>query len=175
MKDVPLPIAFSLALFAALFSSVFFPSVRLLCFAPFLCICYSQKRLLTCLWLSFFSGIVIDLLSTQSLFGLHALIYCITTLLLYRQKRHFFDDKSWALSAFTALFSLVCSSFELILHAAAKNTPPLTFMAIINNTLITSFLDALYAAVWFSLTMQTYRYVKGAILLKLRRRQSEEE
>ena len=175
MKHLPLPAAFCLALFAALFSTSFFPNVRLIAFAPFLCIAYTQKHFIPCLWLSFICGISIDLLSYQSMFGLHALSYCLTTVLLYRQKRHFFDDKSWALAVFTALFTCINSSLELLFISAFAKQMPISFLAIVNNTLVTSFLDALYAIMWFSYTVKIYKYIRKLAVNKTFRKTNGEE
>src|ERR1700722_1061302 len=115
MRQVPLVFPFLLALLFAVCGTVFLPRVHLLAFSPFLGLLYNKCSFIKALWISSLCGLVIDLLSSEFRFGIHALNCCLTTLLLYKQKRHFVEDRSLALSLFTVLISIVSTILQLFL------------------------------------------------------------
>ena len=76
-----------------------------------------RTSLLTSLWLAFLSGLIIDLLSAELRFGTYALNYSLATLILYNQKRHFFEDKPLSpLPLFTLFF------FSLSRHSSSSSS-----------------------------------------------------
>jgi rod shape-determining protein MreD len=147
--------AFFLALFIALFQTAFFPNLRLIAFAPFLALLFMRVSLLRALWLGLACGVIMDLLSSQMRFGLYSVNYCLTTLLLYHQRRHFFDDKPLALSLFTVLVAAVSTFIELILRHL-----PLSGKVIFTNVIAMSFLDGAYAFAWFTCPTKLYYLIK---------------
>src|SRR6185503_489210 len=96
---------FFLAFTVALVGTVFFPSIRLFAFAPFLALVFMRLDFVKALWTSAATGLIVDLLSSQMRFGAYSCCYALTAFLVYHQKRHFFSDKPLALSLFTALIS----------------------------------------------------------------------
>lgn len=89
--------------------------MRILFFAPFLVIAYYNQTLRSCLWLSLLCGFLIDLLSSQHRLGLFALNYCLTTLFLYQQKKHFFQDNPTTFPLMTFFFSVLSTSIHIAL------------------------------------------------------------
>lgn len=160
MKKTPLIIPFCLALFAALFATVFFPHSRILSFAPFLAIVYMRKNFATSLWIAALCGLILDLLSSQLRFGLYSLNFCLTTLLVYHQKRHFFDDKPLALSLFTALISCISSAVLLFLVCIFDKTFPFNWTLIVSDLIGMSIIDAIYAFFWFTCLIKLYYQVR---------------
>jgi rod shape-determining protein MreD len=160
MKQVPLTIPFFLALFTALFGSVFFPFTRLFAFAPFLAIVFTRTSFAFSLWAACLCGLIIDLLSSQARFGLYSLTYCLTTIFAFSQKRHFFDDKPLALALFTALISCISSFLELFLLYILNKKLPITSKFIITDIFAMSILDALYAFIWFTCSIKLINHIQ---------------
>ncbi len=156
MKNVPLWFPFFLALFFAAFGTVFFPQFRLIAFAPFLAILYSRTSFLSSLWLAALSGLCIDLFCSQSRFGLYALNYTMTTFILYKHKRHFFEDKPIALSCFTALISCLSTLVQLCLSSVFDQEIPFTWKLAASDLLVMPCIDALFAYVCFFSSMKLY-------------------
>jgi rod shape-determining protein MreD len=142
------------------FGTAFFPNIRLHSFAPFFALAYNRKSLMTSLWIAALCGIAVDLLCSQLKFGLYSLNYCLTTLLSYRQKKHFFEDKPLALSLFTALISGISTLIQLLLTYAFDQGLPFTWKLALTDLIGMPCIDALYAFVWFSCPMQAYVFVK---------------
>src|ERR1700722_15018287 len=157
-KQIYLP--FILSLTVALFGSAIFPSIRLFAFAPFLALVFMRFSLLNALWFALAIGFLVDLLSTEMRFGAFSLIYCLTTVLTYHQKRHFFDDKPLALSLYTGLISIVASSLELLFLYALDAHMPLNWLVVSVDVFGMSVLDALYAFICFTCPIKIYQYLQ---------------
>jgi rod shape-determining protein MreD len=166
LKLVP---AFFLALFVALFQTAFFPKLRLMAFAPFLALVFMRVGFVRALWLGLACGVAMDLLSSQMRFGLYALNYCLTTLVLYHQKRHFFDDKSLALSLFTVLVASVSTLIEILFRHL-----PFNGKLIFTDVIAMSFLDGAYAFLWFTCPTKLYYLIKQIKWRKLIFKDKEE-
>lgn len=151
---------FLLALSVALLGTVFFPSVRLFAFAPFLAFLFIRVDFLSALWVSALTGLVVDLMTSQMRFGSYSVCYCLTTLFTYHQKRHFFADKPLALSLFTALISAVSTSLEFLLQNAPDSKLPFNFRLLLTDVIGMSLLDAVYAFLCFTCPMKIYHYLK---------------
>lgn len=160
MRQVPLYFPFALALFFALFGLVFLPHVHLLVFSPFLGLLYNRCQFVGALWIASLCGLVIDLLSSEFRFGIHALNYGLTTLLLYKQKRHFVEDKPLALSLFTILISLVSTLWQLLLISIFDRALPLSGKLLFTDLVLMPLADALYAFLWFSCPMLLFLHIK---------------
>lgn len=104
--------ALFITLIAVLMGPTLFPSLRILFFAPFLVIIVYQISFLKCLWVSFFCGLLIDILSSNSHLGLYAGNYVLTTALIYHQRRNFFSDSISTLPLMTLFFSVVSTLLE---------------------------------------------------------------
>ena len=164
MRRIPLWFPFSLAAVMAIFGTVFFPNIRILAFAPFFALVYNRKSFVTSMWIATLCGILIDLLCSQLKFGLYALNYCLTTFLIHRQKKHFFEDKPTALSLFTMLVSCTSTLLQLLLTYAFDKGLPFTWKLALTDLVGMPLVDALYAYLWFFCPMQCYAFVqKGGI------------
>lgn len=150
MKNISLLLAFGLALVAALFGTLFFPALRLFAFAPFIAIVIMRSSLLTSLWLSLLCGLIVDLTSAGMRFGTLSLCTALTTFVVYKQKRHFFEDKTYSLALFTALFSFVMTLFSLLSLYAFDKPLQLSWRFLMSDLIGMPLLDALYAFLWFT-------------------------
>ena len=154
---------FILALSVALLGTVFFPSVRLIAFAPFLALLFMRADFLSALWIAALAGLFIDLFTSQMRFGSYSFCYCLTALFTYHQRRHFFADKPLALSLYTALISCVSTLLELVMQSAGSGKLSFTMRLIATDVIGMSLVDAVYAFVCFTCPMKIYNYLKNRL------------
>ncbi len=160
MRQIPLLFPFSLACFFAIFGTALIPEIRLLAFSPFLALLYNRLNFQRSLWMASLCGLIVDLFSSEFRLGVHALNYCLTTFFLYKQKRHFFEDKPLALSLFTLLISVVSTILQLLLISIFDRALPLSGKLLITDLALMPLLDAAYAFCWFSCPMMLYLHIK---------------
>ncbi len=144
-----LSLALVVSLFFALATPVIFPHWRLLFFAPFLVIFYYQKSYFMSLWASFFCGVFIDIFSGDTRIGLHGLGYCLTTFLLYGQRRHFFSDNLSTLPLMTLFFSVISTVIELVLMNVIEHPVGVSWQWVLTDLVYMPFFDALYSFIFF--------------------------
>jgi len=157
---IPLFFPFAAALFMALFRTAFLPHVHLMAFAPFLAIVYQRKRFNQAIWIAFGSGIIMDLITSQSRLGLFTINFLLTTFCLYRQKRHFFEDHLFTLSLFTFFISALSTFIQFILLSMFDHPPKCSIRFICTEFMLMPLFDALYAWIWFIGPMKLYQYIK---------------
>jgi rod shape-determining protein MreD len=161
LKNVSLWFPFSLAVFFVLYGSIIIPDVKLFAFAPFFALLFQRTSYVKSLWLSTFCGIIMDIFSSQQRFGVYGICYALCCIVCYHQKRHFFEEKSIAISFFSALISSIGSLIFLIFTYLFDKQFSITLDLLISETLFTPVLDALYAFIWFTLPIQLYKYVRS--------------
>lgn len=147
-------IAFWLALCATLVGPIFFPRVHLFYFVPYLVICLYRHSRIALLWRACFCGVIIDLLSSGSLFGLTSINYCCVAFLLYGQTRNFFEDKLSTLPLMTFLFSILSTGFLAIGALFLQRGYPLSWTWVATDLIGMPGADALYALLVFSLPFE---------------------
>jgi hypothetical protein len=86
-------------------------------------------------------------------------VHVLGTFFLFRRKRHFFEDKPFALSFYSALLSLFFSS-NILLLAFWSGQIPLTPSLVISELAFMPLLDALYAFLWFTCPLSLIVYLK---------------
>jgi rod shape-determining protein MreD len=158
LKQIAIP--FFIALSVALFGTVFFPSIHLFAFAPFLALTFMRTTFLTSLWIAASSGLIMDLLTSQMRFGIHSLCYSLLVLLIYHQKRHFFADKPLALSLYTLVISIAATVLEFIFLSSFDARLPFTWKLVFTDFIAMSLLDAVYAFLCFTCPMKIHQYFK---------------
>jgi rod shape-determining protein MreD len=160
MRKVPLYFPFLLALSFALFGNIFFPYLRLSAFAPFLAILYNRAPISKTLWIAFSCGLIIDLISSYSRLGIYGLNFVIITILLYPQRKHFFEDKEVALSLFSAIIAALSILLQIFLVQVFDKGLPLSWKTFFSDVIFMSILDGLYAFLWFTSPMKLYIYIQ---------------
>lgn len=145
MRQVPLLFPFALSCFFALFGTALFPQAKLIAFSPFLALVFNRSSFKASLWIASLCGLIVDLLSSEFHLGIHALNYCLTALILFHQKKHFFEDKPLALSLFTLLISAVSSLLQLLLISLFDRALPFSGKLIVADLFIMPLFDAVYA------------------------------
>jgi hypothetical protein len=154
---VELAIPFLLALFAALFGTALLPTLHFFAFAPFLAIVYQKRSLAYSLWVATGCGLIVGLLTSEA--KLSIINFVLITLILHRQKRHFFEDHLGTLPIFTFFISSIFTFLQFILLAIADRNPPFSWQLFFTDILIMPLFDALYAVVWFIGPMKGYQYI----------------
>src|SRR5579871_3135483 len=160
MRQVPLVLPFFLALFFAVSGNVFLPWLHLFAFSPFLALLYYKTNFVKSLWIASLCGLAMDLLSSEFRFGLHSLNYCLITLLLYQQKKHFVEDRSLALILFTFIISIVSTLVQFFLISIFGRALPFSAKLLITDLVIMPLADAVYAFIWFTCPMKLYIHIK---------------
>ncbi len=130
---------------------VLFPSLRLIFFAPFLIILYYNKSYTTCLWAALACGLVMDILSSTMRLGLYGIDYCLTTWLLYSQRRHFFADNLSTLPIMTFFFSVLSTLIQLFLTNIFEQGISISWNWAATDLIYMPAIDAFYAFIVFIL------------------------
>lgn len=144
-----LSLLFFVTLSLTLFMPVLAPGLNLIYFAPFLIVSYYQKKLLTCLWYALGCGLVLDLLSAEVRIGFFALSFCLTTVVLYRQKQYFFADNASTLPIMTFFFSFLATVVHAVLANVLAKTTFFSMEWVATDLLLMPAADALYALAIF--------------------------
>ncbi len=155
MRQISLPLVFWICLTLVLFVPIFVPYARLTYFATFLVISYYQRDFNRSMWLSFGCGVVMDLLTPLPRFGLYALNYCMTTLLLYSKKRHFFEDSLTTLPFMVFFFSIISTLVQVCLLTIFGEGLPLSWGWVLTDLVFFSLIDAAYT-IPFVLLLRRY-------------------
>lgn len=144
-------IYFATGLAFTLFMPVLFPALKLFYMIPFLIRSYYLKPLSTALWLSLWTGVLLDLFSAGTRFGLHSTVYVFTTYFLYSLKKNFFEDSFTTLPVMCFLFSVVSTLFNLLLLSLLDTpvVPSLSFL--FTDLLLMPMGDMIFALLVFSL------------------------
>ena len=171
LKKISLWIYFIVAFFFLLLGTALFPHFRVWPFAPFLAILFYRVSFSKALWLSFLCGLAMDLFSSQFKFGLLTLTHTAIALLLFGQKKHFFEEKATAVSLYSVLISGFLSLFLLIFSSLSEKQIAISLPILFSNLIIMPFLDGLYTFICFSLPTSLYFTFKRYIL----HRQLEQE
>lgn len=143
--------SFFVSFLLLLFLPIFFPSIRLTYFAPYLVIVCYRHSLLVSLWHALLCGVVFDTISSTYFFGMTSLQYCLTLTILYGQTRHFFEDKISTLPLMSALFAFISTLFQGALFNFFGQGELFSWKWLGTDLLIMPFLDACYAYLVFSL------------------------
>lgn len=142
--------AFIVCLLIALTVPLLFPALRLTFFAPFLIICCYRKTLTKCLWLALLCGVIIDLLSSYTRFGLFSLDYCVSLLILYPQRRNFFADSVSTLPIMTFFFAIISTLIMALLLYSIESINIFSWGWAFTDLLIMPFIDGIYAFLVFT-------------------------
>lgn len=146
--------------FLALFATLFFPFLNLSTFAPFLAMLYPRASFIKSTWIAFLCGTILDLLTAYSHLGIYGLNFVLTTAILYKQKKHFFEEKSIALSLFTFLIAATSTLLQLLLLNIFEQGVGVSWQIVLVDVLLLSILDGLYAFLWFTSPLRLYTHMR---------------
>ncbi len=144
-------LAFFTALASLLLLPIYLPWAKLTFFAPFLVIAYYKTNFPKSFLLAFGCGTFLDFISNNQHFGIYALNYCLTTVLLYSQKRHFFRDKPLTIPIMTLIFAFLSTCIQIPLLYSFEKGFLLSWQWVGTDLLLMPVCDALYAYLLFTL------------------------
>jgi rod shape-determining protein MreD len=142
-------LSFLICLLFTLFTPIVAPTLRLNFFAPFLIICLYRFTLPKCLAMALLSGLILDILATDTRIGLNALGFCLTLAILYPQKRNFFADSLSTLPLMTFFFGVISSFIMATLMYSIEMQSIISLPWIFIDGLLMPFFDACYALLIF--------------------------
>ena len=148
----------------AILAPVFFPTFRLYYFVPFIVTTFYQKSLNKCLWLSLFCGTIVDVFFSGDLFGMHAFVYVITTLILFNRKQTFFSDSITTLPIMTFFYSIIVTLCKTIIFAGISESFFFNLKWFFSDLIFMPMFDGIYAFSFFILPFICFgkKRLKGA-------------
>lgn len=127
----------------------YFPSLPLIYFAPYLCsLLHAETTLERLISISFCLGLCLDLLSSHYLFGSYALIYTLTTALVFRSQNLFFDSKPLSFSLEVAFFALIFTLMSTAINFFQHPRFPLSFISLTILIVETLLIHFTYGYIW---------------------------
>jgi rod shape-determining protein MreD len=157
MKIKKTTISFMISAVAILVGPLLLPKIHLFYFAPFMVICLYHYTRIELLWRSLLCGVIVDLLSSGSFFGMTSVNYCIVSGLLYGQTRNFFEDKLSTFPLMTFFFSFFSTLLSVFFSFFTGFEHPLSLLWIATDLIGMSVVDALFALFAFSLPFELTR------------------
>jgi rod shape-determining protein MreD len=146
-------LSFALSLLAFLLFPIYFPSLRLNFFAPFIILVCYRMDFAKSLLIAFAIGSLKDLYCIETRMGLYAFIYCLTTYFLWNRRQTFFEDQPITLPLMTLFFSIIAFIIEWLLHPLLGRNVPFTLPLLITDLLFFPLLDAIYAWLFFDICL----------------------
>lgn len=143
--------AYTIAL--ALIFPLFFPFLHLVIFAPFIILMFYRYPLTDALWWSLLSGTIVDLFSSETRLGHYALIYCLSTLFLYRYRFYFFEDRLSTLPLMTISFSCLSMVIQVLIFLVTSRTFSLSWEWLFNDLVLIPLQTAGYAIFAYTLPL----------------------
>ena len=150
--------AYALSAAALWLQTIYYPTLPILPFAPFIALSlmlrpFSRAILLACL-----AGIGIDLLSSDPL-GLHGLSYTLSAAALYRLRNLFSADQPMQLSFYTAIVSLIVTMLQIGLLFLFDRRVPFCGKWWLTDWAVLPVADAIYALAWFAGPLALFSYI----------------
>lgn len=142
---------FCFATFLVFFGDALYPGIKLAFYAPLIVICFYRLPFILCLWVSLACGLLIDLLASTQMFGVHALNYCLSTALIYGRRQNFYNDSISTIPVLTALFSVSSTLLQLIFLFSMDKSFTLTWKWVATDIILMTLLDSAYAFSCFTL------------------------
>jgi len=99
---------------------------------------------------------MMDLLSSDARFGLYALNFFCTTLIIFRVRSHFFETNPLSLSLFSSLIAALSTALHILILIAFGAHLKLTLISLFADLFLMPLVDGLYAFFWFTLPLFLY-------------------
>jgi hypothetical protein len=129
-------------------------------FAPFLIISFYHRSLIHSLYYSLAAAIFINLLGNNEQMGATVISYSLASLIVYRQKQFFFDDKVWTLPVMVSLFSLLHTIFSGALLPLFETIAFPSASSLVYQAIRTMAYDLFFTSLCFSLPPRIISSIK---------------
>ena len=160
--------SFAISTLCSIFLSALFPHIKPIFYAPLLVISFFNTSFITSLWLSFFGGLIVDLLSSTHM-GMHALIYALCVAIFYRQKKYF-KNTLINIVLFTILISFAYTLINSLLLFVFDKGINISFIWFITDFIGLPLLDGIYAILLFALPLKVNELLKNKKLFAVLKR-----
>ena len=152
-------VLFFACLTGELLAPYFLPIVRILGFLPFLLFALSRLSLPKVLWCSTLAGLTIDLYSFGPPLGFFALNYSLSSMILFRYKKFFSEEKLFSFVLYGILFSFTSTFIHFLLYAIIDTHLKLSLLSLATDLICMPVIDGLYTLVWALLPILLYKYL----------------
>lgn len=163
---------FCLSFLGMLASLEVVPTIRLLGFLPFLLFSLTRLSLPAALLCSATAGLTLDLYTFGSPLGFFALNYSLTSLILFRYKKFFSEEKLFPFALYGVAFSFTSTLIHFFLYAIIDVHLKLSFLTLVTDLICMPLLDGVYTIIWVLLPLLLYKHMKpklGPLLHELSR------
>lgn len=160
---------FLLTLLGTYFLPNMIPSLRFVTFAPLITLGFSRLSLPASLFIAVFAGLFLDLYSPTLPLGFFALNYMLTTLLLYRYRKYFLEEKPHIFALYSTLFSFFSTALHFFLYALIDIHIKLRWQTIFTDFTIMPLLDGLYSFIFVLLPLKIYKHLTTPKMILLYR------
>jgi len=127
------------------------PWCRITFFAPFLVIACYRVPLHHTLWWALACGATLDIIGAGTRLGIMAITFCAATTILFRLKKHFFEDNLSTIPIMTGIFALTSTLLHAVLSKIFDPSIRFSFAWLITDMILLPALDVGYAALFFTL------------------------
>ncbi len=136
-----------------------FPTIRILGFLPLLVFALSRLSLPKALSWSMFAGLIVDLYAFGPPLGFFALNYTLTSLILYRYRKFFSEEKLFSFTLYAAIISITSTLIHFFLYAIIDIHLKLSLFTLATDLICMPIVDGLYTLVWALLPLMLYNYL----------------
>lgn len=151
-----------LSYFGMVMVSSFVPQARILGFVPFLTLALARLELGYVLWMAAIAGLYIDANSPSTPMGFSALNYALTSLIVFRYRRRFSEDKFYIFTLYSTLFSFVSTILHFVLHALIDLHVKLHVFTVITDLILMPIFDGVYALVFVLAPIALFKYLSAS-------------
>lgn len=124
-------------------------SLKLAYFVPYIIFVIYRRDLLLTLLLACLSGLILDLFSAQTRFGLNALEYTLVSYFMYQFKNYFFEDSLSTTPLMTLFFVWTLALLQLLIGYLLGFSPLLSIEWFKIEMIKMPVINALYAFIFF--------------------------
>ncbi len=150
---------FFLCFIGEICTPMIFPTIRILGFLPFILFAIIRLSLPTALWCSALAGVVIDLYSHGPPLGFFALNYSLSTLIIYRYRKFFSEEKSFPFALLGVLFSFTSTLIHFLLYSLFDTRLKLSPQTFLTDLFCMPIVDGIYTLTWILLPFLAIKYL----------------
>jgi hypothetical protein len=160
MKEPAIWIGFVLATFMSIIQSALFPSLFLLSYSPFIALLCMYASFKESLWLSAFSGVCGDLLTSDPL-GINAITAVISCAIIFHVRMVLFKEQPLQLCFYTVLISVIWTPIQLMLLFLFDRRLPITGLSLLLDFIEMPLINAGYAFFWFVGPLLIWEWIRS--------------
>lgn len=148
-----------LSYFGMTLVAFFFPQARFIGFVGFLTLALSRLDLPFAIWTAAFTGLFIDINSPSTPMGFFALNYALTSLIIFRYRRYFSEDKIHIFTLYSVLFSFVSIVFHFLLQSLVELHLKLHIFTVTTDLILMPIFDGVYAFTFVLGPISAFKYL----------------